>query len=94
MPGGKLAYDFFKKLLKVKYVSLVNLIADREVVTELLVHHCTAERIGDELNYLLHDREVHKRVMEGYGEVERRLGKPGAPQRAARCIVEQLRAKK
>jgi lipid-A-disaccharide synthase len=94
MPGGKLAYDFFKNILKIRYVSLVNLIADREVVTELLVHHCTAERIGDELNYLLHDREVHKRVMEGYGEVERRLGKPGAPQRAAQSIVEQLRAKK
>ena len=94
MPGGKLAYDFFKNILKIRYVSLVNLIADREVVTELLVHHCTAERIGDELNYLLHDREVHKRVMEGYGEVERRLGKPGAPQRAAQSIVEQLRTKK
>jgi lipid-A-disaccharide synthase len=94
MPGGKLAYDFSKNILKIRYVSLVNLIADREVVTELLVHHCTAERIGDELNYLLHDREVHKRVMEGYGEVERRLGKPGAPQRAAQSIVEQLRAKK
>jgi lipid-A-disaccharide synthase len=65
MPGGKLAYDFFKNILKIRYVSLVNLIADREVVTELLVHHCTAERIGDELNYLLHDREVHKRVWRG-----------------------------
>ncbi|MBQ6938404.1 MAG: lipid-A-disaccharide synthase [Muribaculaceae bacterium] len=94
MPGGELAYNFFKNILKIRYVSLVNLIADREVVTELLVHHCTAERIGDELNYLLHDREVHKRVMEGYGEVARRLGKPGAPQRAAQSIVEQLRAKK
>ena len=94
MPGGRLAYNFFKKILEVKYVSLVNLIADSKVVTELLVHHCTAERIGDELNYLLHDREVHKRVMEGYDEVARRLGKPGAPRRAAQSIVAQLRAKK
>ena len=94
MPGGKLTYNLFKNILKVKYVSLVNLIADSEVVTELLVHHCTAERIGEELNYLLHDREVHKRVMEGYDEVSRRLGKPGAPQRAAQNIVEQLRARK
>ncbi|MBR3950660.1 MAG: lipid-A-disaccharide synthase [Bacteroidaceae bacterium] len=94
MPGGKLAYNFFKNILKVKYVSLVNLIADREVVTELLVHHCTAERIGDELNYLLYDREVHSRVVDGYKEVARRLGKPGAPQRAAQSIVEQLCANK
>lgn len=93
MPGGMLAYNFFKNVLKVKYVSLVNLIADREVVTELLVHHCTAERIGDELNYLLHDRTVHKRIIDGYNEIERRLGEPGAPQRAARSIVNQLRKK-
>ena len=93
MPGGKPAYDFFKNILKVKYVSLVNLIANQEVVSELLVHHCTAERIGDELNYLLHDRTVHNRIVEGYNEVARRLGAPGAPKRAAQSIVEQLRKK-
>lgn len=90
MPGGWLAYNIFKRWLKVRYVSLVNLIADREVVTELLVHHCTAERIGEELCYLLHDRSVRERIAQGYAEIERRLGTAGAPQRAARYIIEHL----
>ncbi|MBE6306691.1 MAG: lipid-A-disaccharide synthase [Bacteroidaceae bacterium] len=91
MPGGKLVYELFKRWLKVRYVSLVNLIADSNVVTELLVHQCTAERISDELNYLLYDRDVHERIMRGYSEVEQRLGAPGAPQRAAQDIVALLR---
>ncbi len=91
MPGGRLVYNLFKRWLKVRYVSLVNLIADREVVTELLVHHCTAERISDELNFLLHDRSVRERIAEGYREIEQRLGLPGAPQRAAQYMLEHLR---
>lgn len=91
MPGGVLTYNIFKRWLKVRYVSLVNLIADREVVSELLVHHCTADRIQEELNYLFHDRDVHRRIVEGYREIERRLGEPGAPLRAAQSIVAKLR---
>lgn len=94
MPGGKLVYDLFKNWLKVRFVSLVNLIADQEVVTELLVHHCTPDRICHELNMILHNREVYQRISEGYDEVARRLGKPGAPQRAAQSIVAQVTAKK
>ena len=94
MPGGKLVYDLFKNWLKVRFVSLVNLIADQEVVTELLVHHCTPDRICHELNMILHNREVYQRISEGYDEVARRLGQPGAPQRAAQSIVAQVTAKK
>lgn len=90
MPGGALAYNLFKRWLKVRYVSLVNLIAEREIVTELLVHHCTVERIQDELNFLLHDKNVINRITQGYKEVSRRLGALGAPLRAAQDIVKRL----
>ncbi|MBQ8564321.1 MAG: lipid-A-disaccharide synthase [Bacteroidaceae bacterium] len=93
MAGGSMVYNLFKNWLKVKYVSLVNLIADREVVTELLVHHCTPDRICHELNMLLHNREVYQRICEGYDEVAHRLGDPGAPQRAAQSILALLRNK-
>lgn len=93
MPGGRLTYTLFKNWLKVRFVSLVNLIADKEVVTELLVHHCTPERIGKELNLLLHDESVKRRIASGYDEIVRRLGTPGAPNRAARHIVESLTGK-
>lgn len=90
MPGGSLAYTLFKHWLKVRFVSLVNLIADAEVVKELLVHHCTAQNIGRELEKLLYDEDVRARMAAGYAEVARRLGAPGAPERAARDIVNRL----
>lgn len=94
VPGGCAVYHVMKRWLKVRYVSLVNLIANREVVSELLVHHCSPDRICHELNMLLHNREVYQRISEGYDEVARRLGSPGAPQRAAISIVSQLKSKK
>ena len=91
MPGGRLTYNIFKKWLKVRFVSLVNLVADSLIVTELLVHHCNAQNIREELNFLLHDREVYQRVVDGYNEVARRLGEPGAAKRAAQSMVALLR---
>jgi lipid-A-disaccharide synthase len=91
MPGGRLTYNIFKKWLKVRFVSLVNLVADSHIVTELLVHHCNAQNIREELNFLLHDREVYQRVVDGYNEVARRLGEPGAAKRAAQSMVALLR---
>ncbi len=92
--GGSVVYHIFKHWLKVRFVSLVNLIVDREVVTELLVHHCTAERIAEELERLLHDEERRTAIAEGYEEMARRLGAAGAPQRAASSIVALLRITK
>lgn len=90
MPGGSFAYTLFKHWLKVRFVSLVNLIADAEVVKELLVHHCTAQNIGRELEKLLCDDKERARIASGYAEVARRLGAPGAPERAAHDIVSRL----
>ena len=77
-----------KKLLKVKYVSLVNLIADREVVTELVADTFSVEGIEKELTAILPDNSAHRRAMlEGYAEVRRRLGDKRAPEEAARIIA-------
>lgn len=90
MPGGSVAYNLFKRWLKVRFVSLVNLIAGSEVVTELLVHHCNVPNITTRLQGLLCDDEVRARIEAGYDEVARRLGPPGAPARAARDIIARL----
>ena len=60
------------------------------MVKEWLVHHCTAQNINRELEKLLYDEGVRARIESGYAEVARRLGTPGAPERAARDIVRGL----
>lgn len=81
-------------VLKVKYVSLVNLIAGREVVKELVADKMSVEQIRRELQKLLRDAGYSRWLQDGYEEVARRLGEPGAPVRAARLMVELLRARK
>ena len=77
-------------LLKVKFVSLVNLIANREVVTELVADKMTVNRIESELRRLLYDQEYVDRQQNEYDEVALRLGEPGASAHAAHLMVEFL----
>ena len=79
-----------KKLLKVKYVSLVNLIADREVVRELVADSFSQANIEHELELVL-DGPARQQMLEGYEEVWQRLGKEKAPDNAARLITQILR---
>ena len=85
LPLPKIAPYVRKRLIKVKYISLVNLIADREVVTEVLDETYSVDFIRQELAKILSgpDRD---RMLEGYAEVSRRLGSQKAPDNAARLI--------
>lgn len=89
--GSPLSYAIMERLLKVKYVSLPNLIADREVVPELLVHRCTADTISDHLAPLLAGSPERDRMLAGYRLVRRRLGDNDAADRAAEMIADALR---
>lgn len=78
-----------KKMLKVKYVSLVNLIADREVVTELVADTFTVENIKAELMKII-DGKDRDRMLEGYAEVQGILGQKKAPDNAANIMFKLL----
>lgn len=91
--GGRAAYELFKRILKVKYVSLVNLIADEEVVKELLVQFFTPENVEKELRSLLEDAERRNAVQAGYARMRARLGAPGAAKTAAKAIVKEMKEK-
>ncbi|MBR0276379.1 MAG: lipid-A-disaccharide synthase, partial [Prevotella sp.] len=69
--------------------SLVNLIADREVVPELVANLFSEENVERELENILYGSE-RQQMMEGYEEVARRLGDGIAPNETARLIVERL----
>ena len=78
-----------RRFIKVKYVSLVNLIADREVVSELVADTFSVKNIRHELHKILDgpDREA---MLEGYQEVRRRLGDEKAPDNAAKIMYTLL----
>ena len=82
---------FLKKhFIKVKYISLVNLIADREVVPELVADTFSVENIRQHLESILPGGPERQTMLDGYEEVHRRLGDSHAPDVAARQIYEKL----
>ena len=78
-----------KKVLSVKYISLVNLIVDREVVTELVADTFSVENIRRELKKILQG-PAREKVLQGYEEVRRRLGENHAPDNAAEMMYKLL----
>ncbi|MBP5380675.1 MAG: lipid-A-disaccharide synthase [Bacteroidaceae bacterium] len=85
-------YSFLRRvLIKVPYVSLVNLIASREVVPEFVAADMSVSRVHDALLRVLPDGDGRQTMLDGYQEVAQKLGKAGAPQRAAKLMVAALR---
>lgn len=91
---GKLVSWLRSKLLKVKYISLVNLVADREVVRELVADSMTVSNVRTELDALLHDEDYRSRMLAEYDRIIHILGPSGASQQAASKMVGLLRMKK
>ncbi len=91
--GGKFFYKLMEKVLKIKYVSLVNLIVDKEVVKELLGYKLTSESLKINLQKLILDPIEYDKVKVGYAEMMDKLGGVGAAQKAASCIIDTLQNK-
>lgn len=87
--GKKWSYKIMEKLLRVKYVSLPNLIVGNEIVPELLVHRCTVASICRELSPLLQPSPKRDWQINGYRLMRRKLGTSTAPDYAARLILNQ-----
>ena len=81
-----------RPLLRTTYFSMVNLLAGRRVVPELIQHDFTAERVAGEILGLLRDSKAREELRAGLAEVRQALGPPGAVDRAADFIVALLKA--
>lgn len=79
----------FKHFFSCKYISLVNLIADRTVVQELFGQYFSEALIRDELGRLLNDTSYRQAMLDSYDDIIRQLGQPGASQQAAAAILKQ-----
>ena len=89
--GSKLSYKLMSAILKVKYVSLPNLIADREIIPEMLLHMCTPESISGHLASILPDGDGRTAQLKGYADMRHRLGDTPAPDNAARIIAADIK---
>ena len=84
-------YRIARRLMKVQWISLVNLIAEREVVPELMQHEVTAARILAELRPLLDASDPRTRAQrDGLALVRERLGPPGAAERVSDIAAELI----
>lgn len=91
--AGKLVSFLRRHILKVKYISLVNLIAGREVVAELVADGMTSENVKQQLEAILPEQMTREKMLQDYDALIKILGQEGASERAAGKIVELLSQK-
>lgn len=87
--GSWLSYQIAKRIITLKYISLVNLIMDEEVVTELIQEDCNTARIKSELTKIL-DPNYRIKLLEKYDQLEQKLGGVGASATTAKLIVKSI----
>ena len=85
------SYRLAKAMIKVKYISLVNLVMDKAVVKELIQGDLNEDNLAAELELLLHNGKRQRRLLEDYDELRDRLGNAGASEKAATAICDALR---
>lgn len=88
--GSWISYQIAKRIITLKYISLVNLIMDEEVVTELIQEKFNTENLKKELEKLL-DESHRKLLLEKYHLLENKLGGIGASSKTAKFIINDLK---
>ena len=85
--GSTISYQIAKRIITLKYISLVNLIMDKEVVTELIQDKFTTKNLKSELSKIL-DADLKKEMLNSYTELEKKLGGAGASEKVAELILK------
>lgn len=88
--GNEISYQIAKRVVKLKYISLANLIMDKGLFKELIQHDCTPQKISQELDNLLNNNEYRAKMMSDYKNVRDVLGGKGASAKVARAMIEEL----
>lgn len=87
---GRIAYAIKDWFIKVKFFSLVNLVAQKEVVKELVAHMFTIDNVSHELDKILHDATYRENMLREYETMRNEFGEHNAAQNAAQKIFENL----
>lgn len=87
--GSTISYQIAKRLVNVNYISLVNLIFDKEVVPELIQADFTVKKVSEYLNKILYEG-AGERMKNDFKELKKMLGSSGASEKVAKLIFEEL----
>lgn len=91
--AGRLVSLLRRLVLKIPYISLVNLVAGEEVVPELVAHQMNIKNLRHHLASILPGGSAREAQLQGYERMAAILGEPGAPQRAAKQMIKLLKDK-
>ncbi|MDO3629088.1 lipid-A-disaccharide synthase [Mucilaginibacter sp. BT774] len=82
-----------RMVIRVKYISLVNLIMDSLVVKELIQQDCNPEKINEEISLILNDKIYRDNMLGNYSKLHQKMGKPGASEKTAGLIIKYAKKK-
>jgi lipid-A-disaccharide synthase len=88
--GSNFSYQIAKRLIKIKFISLVNLILNREVVKELIQQECNAAFIEKELSKIVAGGKNREKMLNDYNELEQILGAGGASKKIAHALLKTI----
>jgi lipid-A-disaccharide synthase len=90
--GNFISYLLARLLIKVKFISLVNLIMDRKIVEELIQSDLNEKRLRKELKLILEDKDYRQQMLKNMDELAEKLGGQGASERTAALMITYLKA--
>ncbi|MBO5406290.1 MAG: lipid-A-disaccharide synthase [Bacteroidales bacterium] len=88
--GNEISYQIARSVVKLKYISLANLIMDKGLFKELIQHDCTPQKISAELDNLLGNSAYREKMLADYRDVRNILGGKGASAKVASAMIEEL----
>lgn len=91
--GAKINFVIAKQIIKIRFISLGNLILDRTCFRELLQYYFTPENVLQEVRRMIEDKEYRQRMLSGYQEIRDALGGRGASAAVAKAMIEDLQKK-
>jgi lipid-A-disaccharide synthase len=89
--ANNISYQIAKRLIKIKFISLVNLIMDREVVKELIQHDCNEKRIEQEFIHIIEGGEKRNKILSDYKLLREKLGAGGASKKVALSLLKEMK---
>ncbi|MNR53225.1 Lipid-A-disaccharide synthase [compost metagenome] len=87
--GGAISIAIARLLVKIRFISLVNLIVDRKIVTELIQEDCSKEKVAEELKLIVAGKG-RTRMLSDYEDLHQLMGEAGASEKTAKLILKYL----